>query len=148
LRIKLRIYAKLFHQRGRISCSYAHARRPSRRQAHGRAFRQRAEHVLALLLLACRDRPCRLSNIRADPNLFDLIPQAAAFLSLQKANDLFRNIAKINIYDDQEICYEIFFSSSNVFLSMLPLIRKLLLQPRMYVFCHFLEFPGISVAQA
>ena len=39
--------------------------------------------------LACRDRPFRLSNIRADQNLFDLIPQAAAFLSLQKANDLF-----------------------------------------------------------
>ena len=84
---------------------------------------------------------------RSEPIRLD--SAGSSFLKFAKSQRSFRNIAKIIIiYDGQEICYEIFFSSSsNVFVSAAA-YEEITLTTAMYVFCHFLEFPGISVAQA
>lgn len=82
---------------------------------------------------------------RSEPIRLD--SAGSSFLKFAKSQRSFRNIAKIIIiYDDQEICYEIFFSSSsssssNVFsLSLLPLMRRLLLQRRCTCFVIFWNF--------
>ncbi len=74
---------------------------------------------------------------------------AGSSLKFAKSQRFFRNIAKIIIYDDQEICYEIFFLLLLTFFSVsAAAYEEITLTTAMYVFCHFLEFPGISVAQA
>ena len=86
---------------------------------------------------------------RSEPIRLD--SAGSSFLKFAKSQRSFRNIAKIIIYDDQEICYEIFFLLLlllTFFSVSAAAYEEITLTMAMYVFCHFLEFPGISVAQA
>ena len=100
--------------------------------------------------LACRDRPVSTfkHSRRSEPIRLD--SAGSSFLKFAKSQRSFRNIAKIIIYDDQEICYEIFFLLLllTFFSVSAAAYEEITLTTAMYVFCHFLEFPGISVAQA
>jgi hypothetical protein len=82
---------------------------------------------------------------RSEP--IDLIQAGSSSLKFAKSQRSFRNIAKIIIYDDQEICYEIFLLLAFFSVSAAA-YEEITLTTAMYVFCHFLEFSGISVAQA
>lgn len=82
---------------------------------------------------------------RSEPIRLD--SAGSSFLKFAKSQRSFRNIAKIIIYDDQEICYEFFFLLL-MFFSVSAAAYEEITLTTMYVFCHFLEFPGISVAQA
>jgi hypothetical protein len=75
--------------------------------------------------------------IRADQNLFGLIPAGrTAFLSLQKAIDLFAKIAKLTIPMIKKSATK--FLCSSFFLSLLLLTRR---PTAMCLFCHVPDAP-------
>jgi len=59
------------------------------------------------LLLACPRSTFLLSTVRADQNLFDLIPAGSGFLTVAKSHPIFSQYWENNYSSDQEICYEI-----------------------------------------
>jgi hypothetical protein len=64
-----------------------------------------------------------LSPLRADQNLFDLIPAGSGFLTIAKSHPIFSQYWENNYSNDQEFCHE-FFSSSCFSLSPLLLIKR------------------------
>jgi hypothetical protein len=81
---------------------------------------------------------------RSEPIRLD--SAGTAFVSLQKAIDFFAALRKITIPMIKKFATEIlvvlaFFSVSAA------AHEKIILTTAMYVFCHFLEFSGIWVAQ-
>jgi 1-aminocyclopropane-1-carboxylate deaminase/D-cysteine desulfhydrase-like pyridoxal-dependent ACC family enzyme len=93
LRIKLRIYAKLFHQRGGV---FDYAMRAGPVSANHTAMLSVSARKISLrCFLACRRSTFLLSTLRADQNLFDLIPAQGGFLTLaKKPYDLFAILRK------------------------------------------------------
>jgi hypothetical protein len=80
-----------------------------------------------------------LSTVRADQNLFELIPAGSGFLTLAKSHSIFSQYWENNYSNDREFCYE-FFLSSRFSLFPLPLVRRLLLQRRCTCFVIFWNF--------
>lgn len=74
----------------------------------------------------------------------------SSFLKFAKSQRSFRNIAKITIYDDRKFATKFFFLLLllTFFSVYAAAYEEITLTTAMYVFCHFLEFPGISVAPA
>jgi len=104
LRIKLRIYAKLFHQRGG-AFDYAM-----------RAGPVSANHTAMLSVSA------RTISFRADQNRFG-IPAGSGFLTVAKNHPIFSQYWENNYSNDQEFCYK-FFLSSRFSLSPLLLTKR------------------------
>ena len=82
---------------------------------------------------------------RSEPIRLD--SAGSSFLKFAKSQRSFRNIAKIIIYDSGNLLRN-FFLLLSFFSVSAAAYEEITLTTAMYVFCHFLEFPGISVAQA
>jgi hypothetical protein len=120
-RIKLRIYAKLFHQRGG---AFDYAMRAGPVSANHTAMLSVSARTISLrCFLACPRSTFLLSTVRTDQNLFDLIPAGSGFLTVAKSHPIFSQYWENNYSSDQEICYE-FFLSSRFSLSPLLLTRR------------------------
>jgi hypothetical protein len=94
LRIKLRIYAKLFHQRGG---AFDYAMRAGPVSANHTAMLSVSARTISLrCFLACPRSTYLLSTVRADQNLFDLIPAGSGFLTLAKSHPIFSQYCENN----------------------------------------------------